>query len=53
MDSGFATKAESAQRISPEPHVLAQEIAGDLRSALGQIEDVLGDLGERLRAVGD
>ncbi len=28
----------------PEPHVLAQEIADDLRSALEQIEDVLGDL---------
>lgn len=28
----------------PEPHLLAQEIADDLRSALGQIEDVLGDL---------
>jgi type I restriction enzyme M protein len=28
----------------PEPHVLAQEIADDLRSALAQIEDVLGDL---------
>jgi type I restriction enzyme M protein len=35
----------------PEPHVLAQEIADDLRSALAQIEDVLGDL-ER-RANGD
>jgi type I restriction enzyme M protein len=28
----------------PEPHVLAQEIADDLRSALEQIEDVLADL---------
>ncbi len=28
----------------PEPHLLAQEIADDLRSALAQIEDVLGDL---------
>jgi type I restriction enzyme M protein len=28
----------------PEPHVLAQEIAHDLRSALEQIEDVLADL---------
>ena len=27
----------------PEPHLLAQEIADDLRSALAQIEDVLGD----------
>lgn len=28
----------------PEPHVLAEEIADDLRSALEQIETVLGDL---------
>jgi type I restriction enzyme M protein len=27
-----------------EPQLLAQEIADDLRSALAQIEDVLGDL---------
>ncbi len=32
----------------PEPHVLAAEIADDLRAALEQIEDVLADL--RLRA---
>lgn len=32
----------------PEPHVLAQEIADDLRAALGQIEDVLGDLEQRV-----
>jgi type I restriction enzyme M protein len=31
----------------PEPHVLAQEIADDLRSVLGQIEDILGDLEDR------
>jgi type I restriction enzyme M protein len=31
----------------PEPHVLAQEIADDLRAALEQIEDVLGDLETR------
>jgi type I restriction enzyme M protein len=31
----------------PDPHVLAQEIADDLRSALGQIEDILGDLESR------
>ena len=31
----------------PDPHILAQEIADDLRSALGQIEDVLGDLDAR------
>jgi type I restriction enzyme M protein len=38
----------------PEPHILAQEIADDLRSALEQIEDVLADLqqtpGARVRA---
>ena len=28
----------------PEPHILAEEIADDLRAALEQIEDVLGDL---------
>lgn len=28
----------------PDSHILAQEIADDLRSALAQIEDVLGDL---------
>ena len=32
----------------PEPHVLAQEIADDLRSALAQIEDVLADLEARM-----
>ena len=31
----------------PEPDVLAEEIADDLRSALEQIEDVLADLQER------
>ena len=31
----------------PDPHLLAQEIADDLRSALGQTEDVLGDLEAR------
>jgi type I restriction enzyme M protein len=34
----------------PDPHVLAQEIADDLRSALSQIEDVLGDLEKRIDA---
>src|SRR3989441_3393263 len=33
----------------PEPHVLAGEIAEDLRSALEQIESILGDLQERAR----
>ena len=31
----------------PDPHVLAEEIADDLRSALEQIESVLGDLRAR------
>jgi type I restriction enzyme M protein len=31
----------------PDPHLLAAEIAEDLRSALEQIESVLGDLNER------
>ncbi|HUH08148.1 MAG TPA: class I SAM-dependent DNA methyltransferase, partial [Egibacteraceae bacterium] len=34
----------------PEPHVLAEEIADDLRAALEQIEDVLGDLQQRAEA---
>src|SRR5882724_7172556 len=34
----------------PDPNVLAQEIADDLRSALGQIEDILGDLEQRIAA---
>ena len=34
----------------PEPHLLAQEIADDLRAALVQIEDVLGDLEQRVDA---
>ena len=34
----------------PEPHLLAQEIADDLRSALAQIEDLLGDLEQRVQA---
>jgi hypothetical protein len=28
----------------PEAHILAEEIADDLRAALEEIEDVLGDL---------
>ena len=36
----------------PDPHIIAQEIADDLRSALEQIEDVLGDLEERAESVG-
>ena len=33
----------------PEPHVLARQIADDLRSALGQMEEILADLEERPR----
>ena len=33
----------------PDPHVLAEEIAEDLRDALGQIEGVLADLRARVR----
>ncbi len=33
----------------PDPHIIAQEIADDLRAALAQIEDVLGDLEQRVR----
>jgi type I restriction enzyme M protein len=36
----------------PDPDVLAQEIADDLRSALAQIEDILGDLSQRRRPTG-
>lgn len=36
----------------PDPHVLAQEIADDLQSALDQIQDILGDLEERAITVG-
>jgi len=35
----------------PDPHILAQEIADDLRSALDQIEDVLVDLEQRAASV--
>jgi type I restriction enzyme M protein len=35
----------------PDPNILAQEIADDLRSALGQIEDILGDLDRRAAAI--
>ena len=31
--------------ILPDPDVIAQEIAEDVRVALGQIEEILGDLG--------
>lgn len=32
----------------PDPNILAQEILNDLRSALGQIEDILGDMEQRV-----
>ncbi|TNE45197.1 MAG: methyltransferase [Deltaproteobacteria bacterium] len=32
----------------PDPHILAAEIADDLSSALGQIEDILIDLEDRI-----
>ena len=32
----------------PDPHIIAQEIADGLRSALAQIEDILGDLEQRV-----
>lgn len=32
----------------PDPHILASEIAEDLESALEQIQDILGDLEERV-----
>ena len=34
----------------PEPHILAAEIAEDLRTALEEIEDVLADLEQSTRA---
>jgi type I restriction enzyme M protein len=48
----FWLRDESLEDSStlPDPHILAQEIADDLRSALGQIEDILGDLEERVPA---
>jgi type I restriction enzyme M protein len=45
----FWLKDESLEDSSklPDPHVLADEIAEDLRAALEQIEGVLGDLQQR------
>jgi type I restriction enzyme M protein len=45
----FWLKDESLEDSAdlPDPHVLAEEIADDLRSALEQIESVLGDLQQR------
>ena len=49
----FWLKAESLEDSSklPDPHILAEEIAEDLRSALEQIESVLGDLQARAKVV--
>src|SRR5437016_10207825 len=49
----FWLKDESLEDSAklPEPHVLAEEIADDLRSALEQIESVLGDLQQRATRV--
>jgi type I restriction enzyme M protein len=45
----FWLKDESLEDSAnlPEPHVLAEEIAEDLRSALEQVEGVLADLQQR------
>ena len=50
----FWLKDESLEDSAnlPEPHVLAEEIADDLRSALEQIESVLTDLQQRSNRVG-
>ena len=48
--SSNAPEARARTRIDlalPEPHVLAEEIADDLRNALEQIEGVLADLQQR------
>jgi len=37
----------------PDPHIIAQEIADDLESALDQIRGILGDLEVRAEKVGD
>ena len=46
----FWLKDESLEDSSnlPDPHILAAEILEDLRSALEQIESVLGDLRQRV-----
>lgn len=49
QDRGEVSLEDSAGL--PEPHELAEEIAEDLRSALQQIESVLGDLRDRQSVV--
>jgi len=51
----FWLKDESLEDSAnlPEPHILAGEIAEDLRSALEQIESVLGDLQQRAAVAGE
>ena len=39
---------EDSARL-PDPHILAEEIAEDLRDALGQMEGALADLRARVR----
>jgi type I restriction enzyme M protein len=50
----FWLKDESLEDSAklPDPHVLAEEIADDLRSALEQIESVLSDLQQRANVIG-
>lgn len=43
-------RTDDALRDEPASHVRSQEIADDLRSALDQIEDVLGDPEQRVDA---
>jgi type I restriction enzyme M protein len=49
----FRLKDESLEDSArlPDPHILAEEIAEDRRSAPQQIESVLGDLQARARLV--
>jgi type I restriction enzyme M protein len=47
----FWLRDESLEESSnlPDPHVIAEEIAEDLRASLEQMEEVLGDLRARIR----
>jgi hypothetical protein len=44
-----ASATWSGKAPDSDPHLLAEEIAEDLRDALGQIEGVLADLKARVR----